>query len=179
MIGYAEYGVPWWSGPCCTVSGLQDIAAYRELAGDGNCTAWMDNTTLVTATTLLSDMGSKFLTPLTLWDLVTFVRAVVCYERICHHKHDAVADEEINPRLGNDVLVAIPLPYCTPKENSPLAGVEHGAFQWMCDIWDNGFAWMKSLSAAVGQPTLDGEQIAAVTKAWPISNRRHWSTFGS
>lgn len=171
MIGYAEYGIPWWNGPCSTARGLQDIANYRKLVVS-NGAAWMDNTTLLTATTLLSEEGPKYLTPLTLWDLVTFVRAVVCYERIYHHEHQDIDDQAINSHLGADVLVRIPLPLC-PGGITDIPGGEHGPFQWMCNLWDDGQNWLKSLSRSIGKPTLDGEQITAVTEAWRRALRRN------
>ena len=31
MVGYAEYGIPWYTAACQEQSGLQDIATYRAL----------------------------------------------------------------------------------------------------------------------------------------------------
>ena len=90
MIAYADYGVPWHWSACQDDLGLRDIGSYKQSVGNGNCAAWMDNTTLVTAATLMSDMGPDAMTPLTVWDLVTVTRAVVCFEPlVSRHKSNS------------------------------------------------------------------------------------------
>ena len=166
MAGYAEYGVPWQSGACQTVHGLHDTATYRQSVSYPNCAAWMDNTTLVTAATLMSKDGPEVVTPLTVWDLVTFARAAVCFDRIYHHEHPRVDDSQMNAILGTEVLIPVPLPLRATAGNSPLPDPWDGAHRFMCDIWMDGYGWLRRLHDAVGTSTLDGEQVAAVAESW-------------
>jgi hypothetical protein len=165
MLAYADYGVPWTSGSCGSESGLADIAAYRALVTQEDCSAWMDNTTIVTAVNLMSSNGPEVMTPLTVWDLATFVRAIVCYERIYHHNHPAVKDEEINGLLGDDVLVKINLP-TRYTGNNILPDPWDGAHRFMCDVWFSAEHWMKRLTESAGTDSLDGKQLEGVAAAW-------------
>jgi hypothetical protein len=169
MIGYADFGVPWHRAVCRDDHGLQDITAYRQLVNVQGCAAWMDNTTLVTATALLAEGGTEAMTPLTVWDLVTFARAVICFERIYHHKHPDVNDSQINAALGANILTPVPLPIRETGSNRYLPEKWDGAHRWMCDIWGDAFAWLRELNSAAGTSTIDGEQLAAVTEAWRLA----------
>lgn len=166
MLGYAEYGVPWSSGACQGQAGLQDIAAYRALVDNVQCSAWMDNTTIVTACALMSEDGPNVMTPLTVWDLVTFIRAVVCYERIYHQEHPDIDDVHVNQLLGGDVLRSVPLPIRATEGSRILPDPWDGAHKFICDTWEASFGWLKRLHKSVGSETLDGKQIQVVTEAW-------------
>ena len=146
--------------------GLQNIAAYRALVENVHCSAWMDNTTIVTACTLMSEEGPKVITPLTVWDLVTFVRAVVCYERIYHHEHPDIDDARVNQLLGGDVFKSVPLPIRAIEDGRILPDPWDGAHRFMCETWEESFGWLKRLHESVGSETLDGKQIQVVTEAW-------------
>jgi hypothetical protein len=166
MVGYAEYGVPWYSAACQGQAGLQDIAAYRALVENVHCSAWMDNTTIVTACALMSDEGPNVMTPLTVWDLVTFIRAVVCYERIYHHEHPDIDDERVNELLGGTVLKSVSLPIRAIEGGSILPDPWDGAHRLMCETWEESWGWLKRLHESVGSETLDGKNIQVVTEAW-------------
>jgi hypothetical protein len=165
MVAYAEYGVPWFTASCQTKSGLSDIESYRAKVGIVPCSAWMDNTTIVTACALMSEKGAENMTPLTIWDLATFMRSVVCYERIYHHVHPDVDDAKINGLLGEKVLVSVPLPtrYDTDRI---LPDPWDGAHRLMCDIWFDAHGWLKRLHESIGKGTLNGTQIKALNEAW-------------
>jgi len=165
MVAYAEYGVPWHWAACQGQAGLRDIAAYRELVENVDCSAWMDNTTIVTACALMSKEGPNIMTPLTVWDLVTFVRAVVCYERIYHHEHPDIDDAWVNKALGGDVLKSVPLPIRSTGGRI-LPDPWDGAHRFVCETWEASFGWLKRLHESVGKETLDGRQIQTVTEAW-------------
>jgi hypothetical protein len=172
MIAYADYGVPWHWSACQDDHGLRDIRSYKQSVGNGNCAAWMDNTTLVTAATLMSDMGPDAMTPLTVWDLVTVTRAVVCFEHIYHHSHPKVDDAQINAILGENVLIPIPVPLRQVEPNQVLPDPWDGAHRWMCEVWSDAYQWMAGLNRAVGSTTLDGQQLAAVTESWQVALHR-------
>jgi len=125
----------------------------------------MDNTTLVTAVTLMSDQGDRAMTPLTVWDLATFVRAVVSYERIYHHAHPLVDDRAINRQLGRDVLHAIPLPPEAPA-GSRLPDPWEGSHRFMCELWEAAHHRLRRLSASADRQTLDGQELRAVRDGW-------------
>jgi hypothetical protein len=167
MVAYAEFGIPWHAASCGDKTGLKNIAAYRANVGKVACSAWMDNTTIFTACALMSDQGSDMITPLTVWDLTTFVRAVVCYDRIYHHEHPAIDDAEINDLLGADVVVSVPLPI----QDTPdiLPDPWNGAHRFMCDTWFDAIGWLKRLYKSVGKGTLDGNQVREVTEAWRVA----------
>jgi hypothetical protein len=167
MAGYAEFGVPWSSAACSSPHGLKDIADYRANVGSNACSAWMDNTTIFTACKLMTTDETELMGPLTVWDLATFVRAVVCYERIYHHEHPGINDKEVNRLLESDVLVKVPLP--TRYSEGILPDPWDGAHRWMCDVWFAAHHWLKRLSEASGKSTLDGRQMEEVTQAWRLA----------
>jgi hypothetical protein len=74
---HVTYRLPFQSGAVHNQASLEDLDGYAELITEPHGSVWMDNTTLVTADMLLSDTGSRVMTPLTVWDLVTFFRAIV------------------------------------------------------------------------------------------------------
>lgn len=166
MAAYADLGVSWVFGACHSESGLRDAAAYRARVAETANAAWMDNTTLVTAATLMSDRGPEALTPLTVWDLATLARSVVCYEHIYHHAHPGVDDAELNRRLGDEVFIAVPLPLQPASARRILPERWEGAHRLMCDVWRTAYSWLRRLYEAADSNTLDGRQLQAVTEAW-------------
>ena len=161
---FAEYGVRWSTGACHDEASLADIAQYRAHVDDGAESAWMDNTTLVTASALMSDAGVEVMTPLTVWDLATFARAVVSFDRIFHHAHPDIDDGVINARLGATIFTSVPLPIRPTQGNLPSPW--DGAHRFMCDIWMDAHRWLRRLHGSVAAETLDGKQVRAVTEAW-------------
>ncbi|MEZ6235634.1 MAG: hypothetical protein R3B68_15720 [Phycisphaerales bacterium] len=164
MLGFAELGISWTGGAAASQAGLDDARAYRDEVAAPAGAAWMDNTTLVSALALLSDRGHEIITPLNLWDLATFCRAVVCYERIYHHAHKDFDDAVANGLLGGPVFVPVQLPTHTGEGSLPTPW--EGAFRLMCDVWADAHHWLKRLHTAETRSTLDGRQMAAVTAAW-------------
>jgi hypothetical protein len=161
-----DFGVPFSSAAAISTTGLARVEDYRALVEATAGSAWMDNTTLLTAATLLSSDGPRAMTPLTVWDLVTFVRAVISYERIYHHEHPLVEDAAINDMLGADVVTSVPLPFETPSENSPLPADWVGPHRLMSEIWEQAYGWIVRLAEHAGTPTFDGVQLEAVRDAW-------------
>jgi hypothetical protein len=165
VLANAEFGLDFSSGAGASAAGLEALERYRGLVTQPDGSGWMDNTTLLTAVTLISDDGVEAMTPLTVWDLATFVRAVVSYERIYHHAHPQVDDQTINQRLGHDVLCPLPLPV-QPSHDSPLPEPWEGPHRFMCDLWSDAFSWLRRLSASSGKDTLDGRELSVVLDAW-------------
>ncbi len=166
MIAYAEYGTMWTENSCATTEGLAKIKVYHEQVTDNYCAAWMDNTTISTAIKLLSDEGPQIITPLTLWDLSTFIRSIVGYQKIYHHEHPDIDNGKLNRLLGEEIFVAIPLPFEPESPNSPLPETWNGAHLFMCELWFQSVNWLKMLHSAVGTDTLNGTLLAQVTKSW-------------
>ena len=125
----------------------------------------MDNTTLLTATTLMSDGGPEAMTPLTIWDLVTFARAAISYEFVYHHTHPGIDDAAINARLGESVLQAVPLPTQSPG-TPQVEQSDDGPSRFMYDLWFEAHHWLKRLALKSNTATLDGVQLDAVRDAW-------------
>jgi hypothetical protein len=163
---FLTYGLRFSSGACHTEKALEDIESYFRAVSERDGAAWMDNTTIVTAVTLMSESGPDWMTPLTVWDLVTFSRATTCFERIYHHRHPDVDDDVINARLGADVLKPVLLPVRAQAEDSPLPETWDGAHRFMCELWFDAFGWLKRLSDRAGTSTLDGQDLAALRLAW-------------
>jgi hypothetical protein len=139
---------------------------FRQIDRPENA-AWMDNTTVLTACTLLSPVGGRWLTPLSLWDLATWFRSVVCYDRIYHHEHRAVDDEQVNTLLGEPVLHAVRVPYrkATASDgNTPFP--YHGATYYMCEAALEGMTRLSQLQSAAGSDTIDGRELAAICSSW-------------
>jgi hypothetical protein len=162
---YADFGIPWYHASCQTEAGLKDIESYRALVKDKHLSAWMDNTTIVTAATLMSPSGPGILTPLTLWDLATFARAVICYDHIYHHRHPQVPDAALNKLLKDEVFITVPLPF-RETGGRLLPDPWDGAHRWFCETWSEAESWLTRLHQAIGSDTLDGHQVQAVTEAW-------------
>ena len=146
-VAVLDFGLSFASTASATPSGLAAVRAYRSLVDHRDASGWMDNTTLVTASALMSDSGHDALTPLTIWDLVTFARAVIGYEHVYHHKHDAVDTEAMNRQLGDAVFHDLPV----PLDRHPtriLPEPWEGPHRLMCDLWSDAFNWLKRLAGA-------------------------------
>lgn len=172
VLAYAEHGVPWSWPAADSQSGLDDLRGYAAHVGQPHGAAWMDNTTLVTADVLLSEAGPAAMTPLTVWDLVTFCRAVVCYERIYHHSHPHVDDGRINRLLGSDVLHPVPLPTRPTAEGNPLPVPWDGAHRYLCDEWTHAHNRIDDLRQQAHTATEDGAYLAALRAGWAHALQR-------
>jgi hypothetical protein len=141
-----------------------EVADYYGTV-DASNSCWMDNTTILTASRLMADSDApEFVTPMTLWDLATFTRAAVCFERIYHHSHHEVDSIEINRLLGSQVLHDLPVPHrpTTQFRNEDERGM---AFRFT-SIWNAAHRRLHDLSDAVGTETLDGVELRALTSGW-------------
>jgi hypothetical protein len=160
-----DLGLSFRSTATGTHESLEQLRAYRGSLGSREASAWMDNTTLLTASTLISEAGREAMTPLTIWDLVTFARAAISYERIYHHVHPEIDDAAINSRLREKVLHAVPLP-TQPPGTPPLHDSDDGPSRFMYDLWFDAHNWLKRLAQRANTATLDGVQLGAVREAW-------------
>ena len=80
---------------------LRDVRRWQGGVSSRENAVWLDNSTVIAAATLLDEsQDPRLFTPLTLWDLATFVRAAVCFDRIYHFAQQEVNYAEINRFLG-------------------------------------------------------------------------------
>jgi len=162
-----DLGLPFNSAAAMSPVGLEELEKYRaSVAISAHGCGWMDNTTILTATTLMSDSGLEAMTPLTIWDLVTFFKSVASFERIYHHEHPGVDDDMINRVFGENVLTPVPLPFKAANDTSPLPDKWVGPHRFMWDTWEAAHGWLKRLARRAGTQTLDGLQLVAVRDAW-------------
>ncbi len=167
VAGAIDLGLPFNSAAATSPVALEELEKYRaRVAISAYGCGWMDNTTILTATTLMSDSGPDAMTPLTIWDLVTFFKAVASYERIYHHEHPGVDDDMINRALGENVFTSVPLPLEAENDTSLLPDPWVGPHRFIWDTWEDAYGWLKRLSTRAGTQTLDGVQLAAVRNAW-------------
>lgn len=169
VAAHVELGVPLSSASAHAEPGLNALREYRSRVADDSGGGWMDNTTIVTAEVLMSEVGPDAFSTLTLWDLVTFFDAVVGYERIYHHEHPGVDDTEINRRLGDDVFKPVPLPVQGPSATDLVPDPWDGPHRFMCEVWDQGYEWLRRLSMSAGLRNLYSSQLAAVRDAWALA----------
>lgn len=172
VLAYADHGVPWSWAVAPSRSALDDLREYAAYVSQPHGAVWMDNTTLVTADVLLSEAGPAAMTPLTVWDLVTFCRAAVCYERIYHHSHPDVDDHRINRLLGSDVLHPVPLPTRPTSDGNPLPDSWDGAHRFLCNLWEHAHNRISQLHEKAGTSTLDGAELAALCAGWAHALQR-------
>lgn len=166
VVAQERFGLSFESEAATDSDGLQSLQQYYDLVDMRGGSAWMDNTTLVTAAALMSGDASNVVSPLTMWDLATFARAVVSFDRVYHHEHGSVDDVAINRFVGDEVLQAIPLPEQDPASDSPLPDPWHGAHRFMCEVWGYAYGWLTRLAEREGSATLDGQSLDAVRDAW-------------
>lgn len=169
---YATHRLPWSSGVVTDEASLADLDRYKANVSHPHGAAWLDNTTLVTATTLLSDDAWRFMTPLTAWDLATYCRAVACYERIYHHEHPEVDDQRINTLLGANVLHPVPLPVQPTVSDDPLPEPWNGAHRLICEFWQRSYGRLRDVRSTSGTSTVDGRFLVAIRAAWTQALKR-------
>lgn len=129
--------------------------------------AWMDNTTIAAASTVIAEENLP-LTPVNLWDLATWSRAVVCYERIYHHPSAAVDDDQINTLLDDKVLHPVELPDRGPViDKGDRPEPYDGAIFRFINIWFEANTRLRQLSAATKHPgSIDDRALEAVRQGW-------------
>jgi hypothetical protein len=106
---FAEFGLPPWS-PFATKEQLDDLEAWRNNLQIPPNSAFLDGTLLMTVEALLGPGGPEVLTPVTLWELTTFIDALVCFDRLYCIANPIVDVSHFNRRLGADVITVIPDP---------------------------------------------------------------------
>lgn len=134
---------------------LRDVKRWQGGVNPRENAVWLDNSTLIAAVALLDESRDpRLFTPLTLWDLATFVKAAVSFDRIYHFLHSDVDDAEINRLLGEEVLVPLRAP------------TEGGAYAVMNDLWSVVDDRIRDLRGRISSDTLDGRMIDALVASW-------------
>jgi hypothetical protein len=150
--GFADFGLPSHS-PLATEDQLRDLKAWRDGLRVPANSAFLDGTLILTVETLL-EWSPDALTPVTLWELTTFIDALVCFDRLYCIDSPLAHVSYFNERLGADVLTAIP---------DPDGGMlRHLAAQAAA----NGLVEMRSLRPHVGSDDAFGQEAQAVVKGW-------------
>lgn len=96
---------------------------------------WLDNTTIGGALDLLMADGG-YLSPATLMDLETFVRATVLYDHVFHLPNVAVDTQPVNELLSDRVFLSLPLdsePHDEQRWHT-LSAVLYSLF-WQSSSW--------------------------------------------
>lgn len=134
---------------------LRDVRRWQAGVTPKENAVWLDNSTIIAAATLLDEsQDTRLFTPLTLWDLATFVKAAACFDRIHHFAHRDVNDADINRLLGDDVLVEV----YRPREG--------GAYEALNDVWNLVDDRIGDLNGRISTDTLDGRMIDALVAGW-------------
>lgn len=161
VTGFIDFDIPFNGSPVATWDDLADVTRWlqqpRRYSGTG---VLMDNTTIVTLTSLLA--GDR-LSPLMLWDLGRAVTALVTYESVFHFVNSEVDDDALNAALGQDVFHPLSLPSLGPLYDP--TGVR-GLFN---KAWQSTDLVMRKLEASVGTPTVEGLEIEALTNQWSLA----------
>lgn len=92
------------------------------------------------------------LTPVTLWELTTFIDALVCFDRLYCIANPHIDVAGFNRLLGTEVLSAIPDPGAGMLRKLAAVAAE------------DGLANMRALAGKVGCDDEFGEEIQAVAK---------------
>jgi hypothetical protein len=151
--GFAEFGLP-PSSRFASDGRLRDLEAWRnKLQIPGN-SALLDGTLLLTVEALLGWDNPDVLTPVTLWELTTFIDALVCFDRLYCIANPVIDVARFNQRLGADVLKAIPDP-----DGGELRRL---AAQAAAD----GLSNMSSLRVHAGSNDAFGQEVEAVVDGW-------------
>src|SRR5260370_20355565 len=108
----------------------------------------------MTVEALLDQGGPDVLTPVTLWELTTFIDALVCFDRLYCVASPAIDVSRFNRRLGAEVLTVIPDP-----DRGMLRRV---AGQAAAD----GVSNMGVLRARAGSDDAWGQEVQAVVDGW-------------
>jgi hypothetical protein len=151
--GFAEFGLPSYS-PLATEDQLRYLESWRESLQIPANSAFLDGTLLMTVLDLLGGHSPRVLTPVTLWELTTFIDALVCFDRLYSVANPNINVSYFNQRLGEDVLTAIPDP-----DGGMLRRLAVQAAV-------NGLSEMQSLRAQAGHDDAYGQEVQAVVDGW-------------
>jgi hypothetical protein len=151
--GFAEFGL----APASTLAtndNLRGLKSWRDDLRIPSNSAFLDGTLLATVEALLSWDGPEVLTPVTLWELTTFIDALVCFDRIYCIDNPAIDVAGFNRRLGAEVLSAVPDP-------------SHGMLRRLAaEAAEDGLANMSALIVQAGNDDVFGQEVQAVIDGW-------------
>jgi hypothetical protein len=142
--GFAEFGIP-TDSVLATEGWLHELEAWRDGLKIPPNSAFLDGTLLLTVEALLDWDMPDVLTPVTLWELTTFIDALVCFDRLYCIANPDIDVTYFNERLGAEVLTAIP----DPDFGMLRALAQHTAAEGisnMSDLWARATcddAWVK------------------------------------
>ena len=151
--GFADFGLPSYS-PLATEDQLRDLEAWRDNLRIPANSAFLDGTLLLTVKRLLSPYGPNTLTPVTLWELIAFIDALVCFDRLYCIANPVIDVSHFNRQLGADVLTVIPDP-----DGGMLRRLAAQAAA-------NGLSEMRSLRVQAGHDDAFGQEVQAVVDGW-------------
>jgi hypothetical protein len=151
--GFAEFGLR-QDSDLVTDDGLRVLQAWRDSLQIPANSAFLDGTLLMTVEALLGPDGPDVLTPVTLWELTTFIDALVCFDRLYCVATPAVDVARFNRRLGAPVLKAIPDPPDGVLRQVAREAAAHGVSD------------MSVLRTRAGSDDAWGQEVKAVVDGW-------------
>jgi hypothetical protein len=151
--GFAEFGLA-SSSPLATDHGVHSMKVWRNDLQIPRNSAFLDGTLLLTVKALLGPDGPEVLTPVTLWELTTFIDALVCFDRLYCIANPAIDVAEFNRRLGAEVLYAIP----DPSRGILRLLAAHAA--------SDGLANMSVLRTKAGHNDVFAHEVKALVEGW-------------
>jgi hypothetical protein len=152
--GFAEFGLS-PSSPFAEENQLRDLDGWREGLGIPANSAFLDGTLLYTVGALLSPRDyPDVLTPFTLWELTTFIDALVCFDRLYCIANPRIGVAWFNRLLGTEVLSEIPDPGDGMLRRLATVAAEEG------------LANMRALSERAGRDDEFGQEVQAVGAGW-------------
>lgn len=153
--GFAEFGLPLSSPLATTQDQLRHLAHWRNGLKIPVNSAFLDGTLLRTVRALLDPHeGPDVLTPITLWELTTFIDALVCFDRLYCIASPFVCVGEFNRLLGSEVLSEIP---------DPPYGMLRGL---ATEAAKDGLANMAVLAGKANRDDEFGEEVQTVARGW-------------
>jgi hypothetical protein len=151
--GFADFGLP-SSSSLATDGRLRELEAWRDNLRIPANSAFLDGTLLLTVEALLGWDGPNVLTPVTLWELTTFIDALACFDRLYCIANPVIDVSHFNRRLGAEVLTAIPDP-----DNGMLRRLAAEAAA-------DGVTNMSILREGAGFDDAFGQEVQAVVDGW-------------
>ena len=151
--GFAEFGLR-QDSDLVTDDGLRVLQAWRDSLQIPANSAFLDGTLLMTVEALLGPEGPDVLTPVTLWELTTFIDALVCFDRLYCVATPAVDVARFNRRLGAPVLKAIPDPPYGVLRQVAREAAAHGVSD------------LSVLRTRAGSDDAWGQEVKAVVDGW-------------
>jgi hypothetical protein len=152
--GFAEFGLP-PSSSLATEDQLSSLEKWRKALRIPANSAFVDGTLLQTVHALIDPFGHlNVLTPVTLWELTTFVDALVCFDRLYCIANPGINVERFNRLLGTEALSPLPDP-----DDGMLRRLATAAAM-------DGLANMDILARKVGSDDEFGQEVRTVAKGW-------------